>query len=477
MDFECTAGIMHGVCRLIWHVACVLCVLFIPVCAWPQQQQSSSAGLEQKFQAAMAAQDRGDLDSATKLLLELRRERPGVFAIDESLGLIYVAQGKFAEALPALQAAVREQPGSDVARGNLGAALFKLHRNDEALEQFEQAVRINPNNPSVRQSLGELWLDAGKPDRAAESFAAAMKLKPGDDELTFSYAAALVAGKKYDEAAQALATATTADQSALAQSLLGEIDEHKGSFESAGQHFARAVELEPNEDDIWALGVEFLRHWTFEAAVKEFEAGQARFPASTRMRLGLAAAYYGDGKYAKAIPEFAALLESDPGNATYAQMLGISCTAVMQESSPQCKLLATYADAHPKDAEGATYAATWLMTGTSAQADTAHAEALLQSALKHKPDLAEAQYQLGVLRQGASDWKGSVPYLERAIAIKPDFAQAHYHLALAYWRTGRKADGQAQMDLQKKYASAEKEDLARRLQQINTFVVNVSNQN
>src|SRR5581483_7788264 len=102
----------------------------------------------------------------------------------------------------------------------------------------------------------------------------------------------------------------------------------------------------------------------------------------------------GDGKYAKAIPEFAALLETEPSNATYAHMLGISCTAVMQETSPQCKLLAAYADAHLQDAQAATYAATWLMTSTSAQADTAHAEALLQSALKHKPDLAEAQYQL-----------------------------------------------------------------------------------
>jgi tetratricopeptide (TPR) repeat protein len=418
----------------------------------------------------MAAEDSGDLEKARTILLELRRQRPNSFPIDESLGLIYVAQQKYAEALPFLQQAAHEQPSSDVAHANLGAALFNLHRKAEAIKEFEQAARLNPNSVIAQQSLGELYLDKGNSDKAAAAFAAAVRLKPGDEELTFSYAAALVAAKRYDDAAQALASASSAGQSPLAQSLLGEIDEHKGNYESAVHHFTRAAELQPTEDNIWQLGMEFLRHWTFEAAVKEFEAGTERFPASTRMQVALGAAYFGNGTYAKAIPQFAALLSADPNNATYAQMLGLSCTAVMQETDSRCALLVAYADAHPQDAVGSTHAATWLLTNPNAgPAD--HAAKLLESAVKARPDLAEAQYQLGVLKQNQSDWQGSVPYLERAVALKPDHAQAHYHLALAYWRTGRKADGQAQMELQKKYASAEKEDLDHRLRQITTFVV------
>ena len=157
----------------------------------------------------------------------------------------------------------------------------------------------------------------------------------------------------------------------------------------------------------------------------------------------------------------------------YAQMLGVSCTAVMQETSPRCEGLVAYAEKHPQDAQVATYAATWLLADTDAQQNAAHAERLLESAVKKQPDLASAQYQVGVLKQNQSDWPGSVTYLERAVALKPDLAQAHYHLALAYWRTGRKADGQREMELQKKYASQEKEDLDRRLRQITTFVVNL----
>lgn len=80
---------------------------------------------------------------------------------------------------------------------------------------------------------------------------------------------------------------------------------------------------------------------------------------------------------------------------------------------------------------------------------------------------------MGVILQDSHDWKGSIPYLERAVSLKPDFAQAHYLLARAYWRTGRKEDGDAQMELQRKFASQEQEDLDRRLGEITVFQVNV----
>jgi tetratricopeptide (TPR) repeat protein len=78
---------------------------------------------------------------------------------------------------------------------------------------------------------------------------------------------------------------------------------------------------------------------------------------------------------------------------------------------------------------------------------------------------------MGMMMQHRNDWKGSIPYLERAVTLKPDYAQAHYRLALAYWRIGRKQDGEAQMKLQKRFAHQEQDDLDRRLREITTFVV------
>ncbi|MFP5237812.1 MAG: tetratricopeptide repeat protein [Acidobacteriota bacterium] len=460
---------ISGASRLLW-LALVSCCAVHPLLS--QTLPSAQSVLEREFQAAMAAQDKGDLDGARSILLKIRQKKPGIFAVDESLGMIYAAQSKFAEAVPFLEAAVREQPSSDAAHANLGAALYRLHRNAEALTAFERAAQLNPANPTTQQSLAQLLLETGKPDQAAQAYSAALRLKPGDNDLIFGYATALVAAKHYNEAAQALSMAQS-EYSAEAQLLLGEIDEANARYESAGKHFARAVELDPSEGNLWALGVEFLRHWTFEAAIREFQAGVAKFPSSTRMKLGLATAYFGDAKYGESIPVFADLLRVEKNNSLYAEMLGMACSADSSAAKSDCSVLVQYARTHPRDGRAATYAATQLLTETSSQSQILLGKKLLAEALAADPKSPQAQYLMGLAKQNDGDWRGSIPYLERSIALKPNLAQAHYRLALACWRTGRKQQAQSEMDLQKKYAQQQRDDLNDRLRQITTFVVDV----
>jgi len=437
---------------------------------YPQVSQSK---LDSEFQAAMAARDQGDLERAKTILLALRRDHPGIFAVDESLGLIYVAQQNYAEALPLLQAAVREQPSSDVAHSNLGADFFKLHRNREALEEFTVASRLNPKNPMTQQGLGELWLDAGKPERAAEAFSKALEGRPNDPDLEINLATAWVAARSFDRAQDILDKVPGTDTSADAQILLGQIEEAKGHSVDAARHFNRAVQLEPSESNVWMLGVEFLRHWTFDAAISEFEAATVRFPSSKRMKLGLGAAYFGDQKYGEAIPVFADLLDGDKDNALYAELLGMACNAVTESAKPKCASLVSYAETHPRDAKASTFAASMLLTETAGEHRIDMARKLLDNALASAPTFADAQYEMGLLKQREGDWKGSVPNLETAVRLKPDLAEAHYRLGLAYWRTGQKQDAQQQMALQKQYSQQQQKDLDRRLREITVFLMDV----
>lgn len=461
---------LTGSTRLHTSVVFVLIAISMPARV---PGQAADTSLERDFQASMAARDQGDLDRAKDILSALRRKQPGNFAVDESLGLIYVAQQKYAEALPLLRAAAGEQPRSDVAHANLGAAFFQLGRNSEAQSEFEEAARLNPNNDATQRSLGELWLNSGKPERAVQAFQAALKARPGDSDLEIDCATAMVAAGQLDAANDMLAKLPDPTQSPDAQGLLGEIAEKHGDYKQALTYFSRAVELDPSETNAWTLGAELLRHWSFEPAVKEFEAAAAKFPSSTRMKLGLGAAYFGDGKYAEAIPVFAELLRADENSSIYAELLGMACTAVTESAKQQCSSLLTYAQKHPGDAKAETYAASMLLTETSTDARNSTARELLDHALKADPKLAEAQYQMGMLKQNEGDWAGSVSNLQTATALKPELAPAHYRLALAYWRTGRKEQGQVEMELQKKYAKQDKEDLDKRLRQITMFIVDV----
>jgi tetratricopeptide (TPR) repeat protein len=112
-----------------------------------------------------------------------------------------------------------------------------------------------------------------------------------------------------------------------------------------------------------------------------------------------------------------------------------------------------------------------LMTESQDDSRISEAQRLLQNATTADSRFAEAQYQLGMLRQNQGDWAASIAHLEKALSLKPDLSQAHYRLALAYWRTGRKQEAQAQMDMEKKYSSQQELDLDTRLRQITTFIV------
>jgi tetratricopeptide (TPR) repeat protein len=453
------------------------------VCLSPGSQGYSStpaaanSAIEREFQAAMAARDKGDLDRAQSLLTDLHTKHPGIFAIDESLGLVYVARENFAGALSLLEAAVREAPSSDVAHANLGAAYFKLHRNRQALEEFQRAAQLNPRNAETQQALGQLWMDAHRPDRAAEAFAAALEQNPGNTDLLLNQAQALEEAGQTRKAAEILGNLPEADRSAAAQSLLGDIDEKSGAYQNAAQHYVRAVELDPSEANVWTLGTEFLRHWTFTAAIREFEAAVVKFPQSARMKLGLGSAYFGNGDYAKAIPVFAGLLDADPGNSLYADLLGQSCTASLLGAKGRCSALLTYVHSHPDDARASTNAATTLIDGEATGEQMRLAGKLLENAIAVDPKLADAQYEMGLWKQYRSDWAGSIPNLEAAVIIKTNYARAHYRLALAYGRTGRRQEGQAEMELQKKYSKQEQDDLDQLLHQMTTFVVAMHNSN
>ena len=433
--------------------------------------------MQRDFQVAMAAEDSGDLDRAQSLLSSLHDRLPGVFEINESLGLLFAEREKYSQALPLLELAVRERPESSPAHANLGAALYKLHRNQDAIAAFQHAVLLNPSNEGAQQSLGRVLMDEEKPTDAVRALTAALRLNPADTDLQLDCATALITANQLGDARKILSNFVDADHSARAQALLGEADEQEKDFASAGKHFSNAVALEPSEENAWLLSLELLRHWTFGAAAIELEAASAKFPESKRMRIGLGAAYFGNAEYSKAIPVFADLLETDANNAVYAELLGLSCTAVVQEGKPRCSALLHYAQAHPGDAKASIFAAATLVTEGATEEQMRLARTLLDNAIATHPKLPEAHYQIGLLMQNQSDWAGSISPLETAIALKPNDAQAHYRLSLAYWRCGRKQEAQAEMALQKKYSKQQQEDLDQRLRQITTFLVDVHGNN
>lgn len=423
------------------------------------------------FQQAMQSMNNGDAAAAEPVLRSLHSRHPQNYEINESLGLLYASAGNLTAAAPLLNSAAREQPGSDVAHANLGTAYLKLGRTTDAAHELAVAARLNPSNAATQEALGQAWMLLKEPAKAAAAFESALPSDPSNSDLRYNAALALFNSGRAADAEPVLARMANVDTSAEAQSLYGDVDEQLGHFEDAGKHYANAVRLDPSEANLYLLGIEFLRHWTFDPAAKEFAAVVQVFPKSRRMRLGLGVALYGAGKYDEAIPVFADLLAEDPGNSLYAELLGRTCTVLTEGQQPKCAALIDYAQKHPKDAVLATYAATSILHQPADTTQLALARRMLASALRADPSLPEARYGMGLLLQTESEWPQSIPELHAAIRLRPGYASAHYRLALALNHTGHHDEANAEIALEQKYNQQEQASVDARLKQVTTFLV------
>lgn len=470
------AGIKRQGGSLSGRTACVLLLLLgssaVPAFCSAAAQTASIAPSDQvRYQKAMEAVNRGDAAVAQPLLEDLHRRYPGNFAVNESLGLIYAAQNHLNLALPLMKAAAAEQPDSDAAWVNLGIACMELKRNAEAAQALARAVQLNPHSPRAHEALGQVWMQAGQSGKAAAAFERAVAAGGSGADLLYNAALASFESGDAGRAALLLARMPGADTSAAAQSLYGDVEEKLGHYKDAGQHYIDAARLEPSEANEYMLGVEFLRHWTFDPAAREFAAALQRFPESRRLRMGLGIAFFGERNYPKAIEAFAALLAADPESETNAELLGRACSVLTEGSDPHCAALAAFAEKHPQDGKIATDAAISILNQPADQHHLEAAERLLDQAIQATPHLEEAHYQKGLLLQDQSHWQQSIPELETALRLKPDDAAAHYRLALALARTGSRERAQQEIALQKKYSAQENKDRDERLSQMQTLLV------
>ena len=420
---------------------------------------------------ALAAYDKGD-PAALPLLRQVLAHAPANFEANEALGLTYAESANYGAALPYLENAAHAEPGRPEARANLGAAYLKLDRNKEAARELAAAAALDPKGGLAEANLGKALVKAGRPAEAARAFAASANLTAApDSDLLYDWALALYNGGAFANASDVLARIPEAARNNQAESLYGDVEERLGRYQAAVEHLRRAAELSGSEDDVYGLGAELLRHWTWKAAAEIFRYGLERYPASDRMAEGLGIANYGDGSYAAAVGNFSALLAKVPSNPQYADLLGRSCEKITEPGLAGCALLQSYADAHPGNAQTLIYAATNIVHFPLSEQDVPRATRLLEQAIRDDPKASEAYYQMGLLDQQATHWKESAAHLEQAVALRPAFASAHYKLALAYFHLGDRERGNAELALRQKYDSQEKAALDGRLRDLTLFVI------
>ncbi len=422
-----------------------------------------------EFQRALADVDAGRLKEAEPVLTQLAIRYPADDQVNEELGILYVEDGDLARALPWLERACKDAPQSALDHANLGAARLKLGRFREAADELRTAARLDPRNAATLSDLGQAYLLLQQPADAARAFSQAAALGSKSPDLLYNWALALSESGDNREAAQVLNRIPPAQMSDEADSLAGDVEEKLGHFLAAVQHDQNAARKNPSEANLYALCVEYLRHWTWDGAERTATWGTEKYPGSVRLRLALGVALYGAKKFAGAASVFAEVLRTDPNNGMAAGMLGRTCEEI-GGGNPDCNALESFAEQHPGNAEACVYAARQILEGEHSAADLDTAQALLTRATTADPKLADAWYELGLVDAERLDWEQSARVLEKATALRPEFGPAHYQLANAYAHLHRPEERKRELALFQTCSQQEKEAIDARVRDMMVFL-------
>src|SRR6202048_1855188 len=186
--------------------------------------RSGANSAQQKTQTAGKAQTKGNEAEAFR---------------NNTLGVAYMNQQKFAEAQKYFEKALAADPNFAIARVNLGISLLSQQKLEPARAALEEGVRLLPNGPYAWYNLCLVYKDAGERDKTFDALRHVTQLSPEADAHYFlGYLYTQL--QRYDEAIAEFQKALAAfPYHASAEFGIARAYQRKGDTEAAKQHLAR----------------------------------------------------------------------------------------------------------------------------------------------------------------------------------------------------------------------------------------------
>ena len=203
-----------------------------------------------------------------------------------------------------------------LAKDTISLAEAGVRVPSKALDEgpLREAVQQQPADFGANHRLGHFLTESGRAREAIPFLERAAATEPDNYENAYDLALANArAGNDTRARAEIANLLATHDQADL-HHLLADVDEKLGDSLEAVRHYQRSAELDPTESHLLDWGAELLLHHAPEPAREVFAKGNRLFPSSTRMLLGLGAAYFARGAYDEAVLEISRASDLNPND-------------------------------------------------------------------------------------------------------------------------------------------------------------------
>jgi tetratricopeptide (TPR) repeat protein len=356
---------------------------------------------------------------------------------------------------------------------SLGESAHRTGLATERETSLREAAEREPPEFSPNHQLGELLFTSGRAREAIPYLERAAAKDPENYVNAYELAYANAQAGNYTNARdQANALLAKKDDPDL-HHLLGDVDEKLGDSLGAVRHYERAAQLAPSESHLFDWGAELLLHHAPEPAIEVFSKGNGLFPSSSRILLGLGAAYFASGTYDQAVLRICQASDLNPNDPAPYRFLGKIEQAQNTPSAELVERLHRFVMLQPRSAEANYYYARglWKLNNASPEeGNAAEVESLLKTAIQIDPRYAGAELQLGVVHFDQGEYTLAIAHFQKALAIDPELEEAHFRLAQAYRQNGASDKAKEQLGLYSELQKQSAQKQERERHEIKQFV-------
>lgn len=292
--------------------------------------------LQAGYNAAVAAEQAGDVSGTITLLEKLRERSPGTAAFRHSLALAYVrdtrrtVEDRVSLGLKEAEAAVGREPKNPDFAATLGYMVLSQGGSKEIAQRaarvFEGALKLDGKNKRARAGLIEALLTQSEWARAIPYLQEQVKETPDDDTLRHRLAATLLgAGRRSEAAAELRTIARRNPKDTKTLRELAQIFEQDGQLVEAEKTLEEAAKLTPDDLELTLARAGLaMRQRNFEAAQRFFEAVLTKKSENADAHAGLVSLCEAQGKKPEALTARERWLKADPKNNQARYELGMA---------------------------------------------------------------------------------------------------------------------------------------------------------
>ncbi len=180
-----------------------------------------------------------------------------------NVGLVYLQNGKYDEAIQYFKKSLSFRPNFDLALNAMGLAHFMKGEFQEAVTYFEKCLQVNPDFTEARNYLGSVYQEMGILDKAEQEYLRAIEDKKYKSrDLPYYNLARLYFTQGKDKEALELVEKSIAlnDRMVMSLNLRGVILERLGRMGEAIASYNKALEIAPDDINLtYNLAVAFFK--------------------------------------------------------------------------------------------------------------------------------------------------------------------------------------------------------------------------